>query len=392
MTNPYRANSKRWMIAELAISGKTKQETYDALSPFVLDQVKPLIFKSNVRGMPRQPKPMHEQLHELRYEIGRVWVDLGFSSSSRFESEEIPQEQRNSQQEEKQEESKDDSEKPQARGKRKLREEWEYFKKRVSEIRAKCVQRAENSAPIDEISMRWEEAGARCIPVGIPADALLFAGSLHWSPETRADFGIRDFDFVALSQKVMRERGITEIQRNGMTEKPHELFGYVLLLAEARQPIFLFGMMGTGKSFLLKQLASYLGLDYAETPMSQGATRGDLLGRHTIAGFIPSAFLPIYSGSGLFNFEEIDAVDPALLIVLNNALAGDALYNSADGETYLKSPDFVAGATANTLGLGANRTYNSRERLDAASLDRWRMGRLEISLDESIVETFWKHG
>jgi cobaltochelatase CobS len=166
----------------------------------------------------------------------------------------------------------------------------------------------------------------------------------------------------------------------------HELFGYALTLAENRQPLMLIGPFGTGKSFLAKQIADFLKLAYSETPMSPGATRGDLLGRHTLDGFITSEFVERYSGGGVFNFEEIDASDPSMLIVLNNALASDHLYNSANGEVYERHEDFVPVSTANTFGLGANRDYTGRERLDAATIDRWRMGRIFLPLDEKIED------
>jgi cobaltochelatase CobS len=148
----------------------------------------------------------------------------------------------------------------------------------------------------------------------------------------------------------------------------------------------LVGPAGTGKSFIARQLSEYLEIPYGETPMSPGATRGDLLGRHTIGGFISAEFSMIYAGGGIFNFEEIDASDSSLLIVLNNALAGNHLYNSANGEVFEKSPDFIAVSTANTFGLGANRDYTARERLDAATIDRWRMGRIFVDMDEKIEE------
>src|SRR4029077_10340497 len=143
----------------------------------------------------------------------------------------------------------------------------------------------------------------------IPAAALLHSMILHWAPEIRRnDAGIPDFDFTALSREIMKNRGID-------TEGKHELFGYVLTLAEERQPIMLIGPAGTGKSRLCKQVSEYLEIPYGETPMTPGATRGDLLGRMTAnpnEPFILSQFAEIYSGGGVFNFEEIDAADPGM--------------------------------------------------------------------------------
>ena len=41
----------------------------------------------------------------------------------------------------------------------------------------------------------------------------------------------------------------------------------------------------------------------------------------------------------------------------------------------------------NTLGLGSGRDYNARNRLDAATLDRWNAGRVQITLDPRIEES-----
>src|SRR4030095_9887604 len=109
----------------------------------------------------------------------------------------------------------------------------------------------------------------------------------------------------------MDKRGIEKVTRsNGDEEIPHELFGYVLTLIENRQPVYAYGTHGTGKSHIAKQCADYMELPYAESPISPGATRGDLLGRHTAKDFIAASFVEIYSGGGVFNFEEIDSADP----------------------------------------------------------------------------------
>jgi len=43
----------------------------------------------------------------------------------------------------------------------------------------------------------------------------------------------------------------------------------------------------------------------------------------------------------------------------------------------------------NTLGLGSGRSYNSRNRLDAATLDRWNMGRVQVHFDKRIAESMF---
>jgi len=383
----WRRGSKRNMIAELAERGLTKRQAFAELRQLVENQISPMIFSANVSGR-RVPKPISEQLIELKNEIGRVYAILGRATSSDFESEEIEPDEETSEEEEiaeeeiaeedtaEEEEETEPDAKPVAKGKEKIKSELEKFLSRVREIRKFCDERARLSDPLDAISMRPAQAASRLIPAGVPADALLNSMVMHWPEDAKRDAGISPFDYAALSRTIMAERGITGTY--------HELFGYALVLAENRQPIMFVGPAGSGKSHVARQLADYLELPYGETPMSPGATRGDLLGRHTIGGFIPSEFTVLYGGGGVFNFEEIDASDPSMLIVLNNALASQHLYNSANGEVYERHPNFIAVSTANTFGLGANRDFTARERLDAATIDRWRMGRIYVPIDESI--------
>lgn len=401
----FNALTKKGVIERLATRGLSKFQAYAELRPMVESQTKPMIFKANVGGH-RVPKSMQEQLIELKNEIGRTYAILGRAESPKFDSPEVetpefvefqnpemPEEIRDTETEEQDEEQDEtpdtpQDEKPVAKGKRRIENELRRFLAEVRRIRKFCEDRAKLSEPVDSISMRPVQAAARLIPAGIPVEALLSSMAMHWNPDTRQDAGIPDFDYVAFSLRIMADRGITEIRRtSGKVETPHVLFGYALLLAENRQPIMLVGPAGTGKSHLAAQLADYLNLKYGETPMSPGATRGDLLGRHTIGGFISAEFVELYGGGGVFNFEEIDASDASMLIVLNNALAADRLYNSASGEMVEKHADFVAFSTANTFGLGANRDYTARERLDAATIDRWRMGRIFVALDENVEES-----
>lgn len=377
-SSDWRAGTKRHMIAELAERGMSKREAYSELRPLVDSQIKPMVFSANVNGR-RVPKPMSEQLIELKNEIGRVYAILGKATSSDFDSEEIEES-------EIEEEETEIEEKPKPRKKSdSIGDAKREFLRRVREIRAFCENRARLSDPIDAISMRPAQAAAKLIPAGIPVAALLHAMTLHWPKDVRRDAGVDDYNVETLSASIMRDRGISTIKRaSGTVERAHKLFGYALVLAENRIPIMLVGPAGTGKSHLASQLADFLGMKYGETPMSPGATRGDLLGRHTIGGFISAEFVELYGSGGVFNFEEIDASDASMLIVLNNALASGRLYNSASGEMVERHADFVPVSTANTYGLGANREYTARERLDAATIDRWRMGRILVGLDENV--------
>jgi hypothetical protein len=394
----WRQGTKRRLIAECLERGLNKRETYATLKPMVADQIRPMIFMSNEFGG-RTPKPIAVQFTELKNEIGRVSKEMGRSKDNRFESEEIPHEEIVPPTEDEIEDEPEIEEIPDDRETfftaRSIKDELKYFGKRVKEIRRFCLDRKKRfSQTVDNISMRPVQMAAKLIPAGIPADTLLLTMTMHWEPEIRREAGIDSWDFtvegslachpdfLAISRWVMNKREID-------SEGKHELFGYALILAENRVPIMLIGPAGTGKSHLAKQVAEFSDMEYAETPMSTGASRGDLLGRHTISQdrpFIASEFSGIYGSGGMFNFEEIDRADPGVVITLNNALAGQALYNSVNGEKIERHPDFIAVSTANTFGLGANREYTAAERLDAATLDRFRMGRIFLPIDESLED------
>ena len=386
--------TKRYRIESLLIEGKSRTETFQELRPLVLSQVQPMIFTSNEPGG-RVPKAMHEQLIELKNEINRVYAILGKqgqkldTSTPDIDTEPIDDEPIIDEPEiddPEPEEIEDDPEEihPVAKGKKRIKDELERFLIRVREIREFCENRARLSESLDHISMRPAQAAAKLIPAGIPADALLFNMTMHWSEDSRRDAGISEFDFLTLSREIAAEDNLPSTL-NG--KDLHVLFPYVLKLAECRQNVMLIGPAGTGKSRLVRQIAEYLSLPYSEAPLSPGAMRGDFLGRHTAGGYIPAKFPELYSGGGVFNFEEIDSADPGMLILLNGALASDTLYNSMSGTEHAKSEDFIAFSTANTFGLGANRDYTARERLDAATIDRWRMARVFIPMDEAVEES-----
>jgi hypothetical protein len=387
--------TKRYFIASLHAQGLSSSNAYSELAPKVREQVKPWIFSRNVNGS-RIPKRMSEQLVELQHEINRVYALLekmkGDGLPAPVPAEVEPDEP------EAEPEVEDEELPLKAKGKRNKDEEKRFFLSEWKRIRRWIHETSDRTgaAAVDSLdTMRPVQAARALIDVGISASTLLYAMAMHWPTATLENAGITPVDFKTEAEPIEGENG----------ELFHKLAGYVLKLAQAKivdpktkteshQPIMLIGPAGTGKSKLASQVASLIrteshpdGLPYGETPMTPGATRGDLLGRHTISGFVPSQFVEIYSGGGVFNFEEIDAADPSMLIVVNNALASGRLFNSVNGEVYDRHEDFIAVATGNTFGLGGNAQYTGREKLDLATIDRFRMGRVILTLDEDLADS-----
>src|SRR5690242_10356258 len=145
----WRIGSKRRMIADLAERGMSKRDAYAELRVMVSSQIQPMIFSANVGGR-RMPKPIVDQLVELKNEIGRVYAILGRSVSSDFDSEEISPVE---------EDETPVEETPKPRKKvNVLEDQLREFLRRIRELRTFCEQRAQMSERVDSISMRPAQA------------------------------------------------------------------------------------------------------------------------------------------------------------------------------------------------------------------------------------------
>jgi hypothetical protein len=208
---------------------------------------------------------------------------------------------------------------------------------------------------IDHISYRPAKDARRMIEAGIPARACLHAMTLHWEDATRSQARVADYDPAV--------------------DFPGGLDAYLDALASARVLVMLTGPAGMGKSYWCQNLADRLDLQYGSIPMTEGATPSWILGAQRLNGFGESRFLQIWRDGGVFLLDELDAADPNMLLVVNDALANGVLHNPVNGESYTRHPDCILMAATNTLGTGADASYTGRNQLDFSTLDRWRMGR-----------------
>lgn len=172
-------------------------------------------------------------------------------------------------------------------------------------------------------------------------------------------------------------------------------FEHLLSLAAARRPILLVGPAGCGKTFVGSLVAKSLGLSFSAISCTAGMSETHLLGRSVpnitdgSNRFQSTDFLEAYEQGGVFLLDEMDAADSNLLLIMNTAIANGyvAVPSRTDNPIARKHPDFVIIASANTFGRGADRMYVGRCQLDEATLDRFRIGTIEMDYDRKVEES-----
>lgn len=172
----------------------------------------------------------------------------------------------------------------------------------------------------------------------------------------------------------------------------HTQFEKMLKLAQARMNIFIYGPTGCGKSHVCEQLATSLNLKFGFVSCTSGMSEGQITGKLLPVGkqgtfeYVISEFINLYETGGIFLFDEIDAADPNILLVVNTALANCkiGLPNRPEKPYAIRHKDFVCIAAANTVGTGADRIYSGRNKLDASTLDRFAIGKIYMDYDERV--------
>jgi hypothetical protein len=193
----------------------------------------------------------------------------------------------------------------------------------------------------------------------------------------------------SLAQRVEQlERAIQTLTGKGETEShdtglQHKQLPTLVRTLQALRPhmrnVWLTGSAGSGKTHAARQAADILGVPFGMT--------GAIDNEYKLSGFIDAGgrvihteFRRIWTGGGVFLFDEIDVSLPPAILAFNGALAnGHAVF--PDGEIK-RHPDCYIIACANTWGFGNTENYVGRNKQDATTLNRFV--KLDWTVDESL--------
>jgi MoxR-like ATPase len=150
----------------------------------------------------------------------------------------------------------------------------------------------------------------------------------------------------------------------------HAYFDALLRIVACRLNCWLVGPAGSGKTSAVGFVAKALGLPFYGKSVGPQTSESSLLGYHDANGkYVRTQLRDCFENGGVFVLDEVDAGNPAVLVVINSLLAnGHAQFPDGIVE---KHKDFVLIACANTIGQGADQQYVGRQQVDAATLDRF---------------------
>lgn len=151
----------------------------------------------------------------------------------------------------------------------------------------------------------------------------------------------------------------------------HTFFDALVRIASARLPVYLVGPAGGGKTTIAESLGQALGLPAYGTSVCGTTSKADLLGYKNVmdGGYVPTDLRQAYEHGGVFLLDEVDAGNPNVMVIMNAMLANGHCH-FPDGKVE-RHPDFIPIAGANTIGMGADKQYVGRNKLDEATRDRF---------------------
>lgn len=170
----------------------------------------------------------------------------------------------------------------------------------------------------------------------------------------------------------------------------HHKFPKLLTACNARYQngrhlnIYVYGPAGTGKSFAAQQCHDAIFGDRYPFRMSGMALMAyEFLGHMHGNQYVSTQFRQAFEHGGVFCADEFDRYAAGATVALNNALANGVMA-FPDG-MIKRHPDFIFIACANTQGTGATHEYNTANKQDAATMNRFG-ARIHWPIDDALED------
>lgn len=155
-----------------------------------------------------------------------------------------------------------------------------------------------------------------------------------------------------------------------MNEIFHQTYGKVKNSVLSGVIPMVVGPAGSGKSHAMQQIARDLNLNFYMANRIQNTF--ELVGFVDAAGkYVTTQFYEAFTKGGLFFFDEVDASSPEALVTINAAVAQGHMAFPGHSKNEPMHKDFKAVVAGNTYGTGSTLQYTGRNKLDAATLDRF---------------------
>ncbi len=161
-----------------------------------------------------------------------------------------------------------------------------------------------------------------------------------------------------------------DIDENGALY--HEHFDDIITAVIEDSNPYLIGPSGCGKTYLVGQIAALLGVEYLDIGYIN--EEYDLLGFQTAdGGYNYPAFYRAYKYGGIVFCDEFDNGNIRAAVKLNSFMSNgkNASYCFPNGERVQRHPNFRIIAAGNTSGSGADRNYNTREKIEESLQQRF---------------------
>lgn len=179
----------------------------------------------------------------------------------------------------------------------------------------------------------------------------------------------KTYDVRVTEDKVGRVEGVT-----------HKIFPKVCKLINMKKPVMLTGPAGTGKNFMVEQIAKALDLHfyYSSTVTQEYKLTGFIDGGGNYHTTELRRAMEDEHGA-LYMIDEIDASAPEVLVVINSVLANG--YFDFPDKRVVANENFRVICAGNTVGLGADMVYTGRNVIDGATLDRFVLVKMDYDKD-----------